>query len=34
MVREHTKFRLDHELAGYVLTLLRASLHRAGVRWF
>jgi len=34
MVREHTKFRLDHELAGYVLTLLRASLHRAGLRWF
>ena len=34
MVQEHTKFRLDHELAGYVLTLMRASMHRAGVRWF
>jgi dolichol-phosphate mannosyltransferase len=34
MVREYTKFRLDHELAGYVRTLLRASLHRVGVRWF
>lgn len=34
MVREHTKFRLDHELAGYIFTLFRASLHRVGVRWF
>jgi dolichol-phosphate mannosyltransferase len=34
MIREHTKFRLGHELAGYVVTLLRASLHRTGVRWF
>lgn len=34
MVREQTKFRLGHELAGYMRTLMRASLHRAGIRWF
>jgi glycosyltransferase involved in cell wall biosynthesis len=34
MVSEHTKFRLGHELTGYIRTLVRASLHRAGIRWF
>jgi dolichol-phosphate mannosyltransferase len=34
MVREQSKFRLGNELAGYMITLLRASLHRLGVRWF
>ena len=34
MVREQTKFRLGNELGGYMLTLMRASLHRAGIRWF
>jgi dolichol-phosphate mannosyltransferase len=29
-----SKFRLGHELGGYLLTLLRAVLHRAGLRWF
>jgi dolichol-phosphate mannosyltransferase len=34
MIREQSKFRLHHELAGYGLTLARAALHRAGARWF
>jgi glycosyltransferase involved in cell wall biosynthesis len=34
MVREQSKFRLGNELAGYGLTLLRAALHRFGLRWF
>ena len=34
MVREQSKFRLGHELGGYMITLVRASLHRVGVRWF
>ncbi len=34
MIREHSKFRLQSELAGYVLTLLRATFHRLGLRWF
>jgi dolichol-phosphate mannosyltransferase len=34
MVREQSKFRLGNELGGYMGTLMRASLHRAGVRWF
>jgi glycosyltransferase involved in cell wall biosynthesis len=34
MVREQSKFRLGHELGGYMVTLIRASLHRVGVRWF
>lgn len=34
MVREQSKFRLGNELAGYMVTLVRASLHRFGMRWF
>jgi dolichol-phosphate mannosyltransferase len=34
MVQEQHKFRLGNELAGYAVTLGRAALHRAGVRWF
>lgn len=34
MLREQSKFRLGNELSGYVMTLLRAALHRAGLRWF
>ena len=34
MVREQSKFRLGNELGGYMITLMRASLHRIGVRWF
>jgi dolichol-phosphate mannosyltransferase len=34
MIREQSKFRLGNEFAGYALTLLRAALHRAGLRWF
>ena len=34
MVREQSKFRLGNELGGYLITLMRASLHRVGVRWF
>ena len=34
MVRSQSKFSLPHELVGYAATLLRASLHRAGLRWF
>lgn len=33
-VRAQSKFKLRNELGGYALTLVRASLHRAGVRWF
>lgn len=28
------KFQLPHELVGYLQVLLRASAHRAGLRWF
>ena len=28
------KFQLPHELIGYLFVLTRASLHRAGLRWF
>jgi glycosyltransferase involved in cell wall biosynthesis len=34
MLREQSKFRLGNELVGYAFTLLRATLHRAGWRWF
>ncbi|HVA06828.1 MAG TPA: glycosyltransferase family 2 protein [Acidimicrobiales bacterium] len=34
MIQEQPKFRLGHELAGYLSTLIRASLHRLGIRWF
>ena len=34
MVREQSKFRLGNELGGYLATLMRASLHRVGIRWF
>jgi glycosyltransferase involved in cell wall biosynthesis len=34
MVRSQSKFSLPHELAGYAATLVRASLHRIGLRWF
>jgi glycosyltransferase involved in cell wall biosynthesis len=34
MVRAQSKFSLPNELLGYGLTLVRASLHRAGLRWF
>jgi glycosyltransferase involved in cell wall biosynthesis len=34
MLREQSKFRLGHEMGGYALTLLRAALHRIGIRWF
>jgi dolichol-phosphate mannosyltransferase len=33
-VRSESKFKLRNELAGYALTLVRAGLHRAGIRWF
>jgi glycosyltransferase involved in cell wall biosynthesis len=33
-VREQMKFQLGNELGGYAVTLLRASLHRAGLAWF
>lgn len=28
------KFQLNHELVGYLHVLARASIHRAGLRWF
>lgn len=28
------KFQLSNEILGYAMVLLRASLHRAGLRWF
>jgi polyisoprenyl-phosphate glycosyltransferase len=28
------KFKLSNEIAGYALVLLRATLHRLGIRWF
>jgi dolichol-phosphate mannosyltransferase len=28
------KFKLSNEIAGYAVVLLRAALHRIGVRWF
>jgi glycosyltransferase involved in cell wall biosynthesis len=34
MYADQPKFRLHNELLGYGLTLVRAALHRAGVRWF
>jgi glycosyltransferase involved in cell wall biosynthesis len=34
MVRSQSKFSLPRELWGYAFTLGRASLHRAGLRWF
>ena len=34
MVRAQSKFSLPNELLGYALTLGRAALHRAGLRWF
>lgn len=34
MIREQSRFRLGNELTGYAGTLARASLHRAGLRWF
>jgi glycosyltransferase involved in cell wall biosynthesis len=34
MLREQSKFRFGHEMGGYVATVLRAALHRLGVRWF
>jgi glycosyltransferase involved in cell wall biosynthesis len=34
MLREQDKFHLGNELMDYALTLLRATLHRAGLRWF
>jgi dolichol-phosphate mannosyltransferase len=34
MVQAHQKFSLPNELIGYGVTLARASLHRAGLRWF
>jgi hypothetical protein len=34
MLQSQNKFRLGNELFGYAGTLLRAALHRAGVRWF
>lgn len=34
MLSEQSKFQLGHELWGYALTLVRAALHRAGLRWF
>lgn len=29
-----SKFRLSHEIVGYGVALVRAALHRAGVRWY
>jgi dolichol-phosphate mannosyltransferase len=34
MYTDQSKFRLRNELGGYALTLVRAGLHRAGLRWF
>jgi len=34
MIRQAAKFRLRNELPGYGVTLVRAALHRAGMRWF
>ena len=34
MLREQDKFRLGNEFVDYGLTLLRASFHRVGLRWF
>jgi glycosyltransferase involved in cell wall biosynthesis len=34
MLREQEKFRLRNELGAYAKVLARASLHRAGLRWF
>jgi glycosyltransferase involved in cell wall biosynthesis len=34
MVRAHSKFSLPNELVGYGMTLVRAALHRTGLRWF
>ena len=34
MLQDQSRFTLGSELAGYAGTLLRASLHRAGLRWF
>lgn len=34
MLHQQSKFRLHNELAGYLMTLVRASLHRSGLRWF
>jgi glycosyltransferase involved in cell wall biosynthesis len=34
MLRAQEKFRLQNELMGYAVTLARAALHRAGLRWF
>jgi dolichol-phosphate mannosyltransferase len=34
MLREQSKFSLGHEMGGYIVTLLRAFLHRIGIRWF
>jgi dolichol-phosphate mannosyltransferase len=28
------KFKLSNEIAGYALVLLRATVHRLGIRWF
>jgi dolichol-phosphate mannosyltransferase len=33
-LRAQDKFRLRNELFGYGVTLARAALHRAGLRWF
>jgi dolichol-phosphate mannosyltransferase len=34
MLQQQSKFRLRNELGGYATILLRAGLHRAGLRWF
>jgi hypothetical protein len=34
MLREQSKFRLGNELGGYLVTLLRARLHKLGIGWF
>ncbi len=34
MLQSQDKFHLGNELAGYAVTLGRAALHRAGLRWF
>jgi hypothetical protein len=33
-LHEQSKFRLHNELGGYATVLVRAGLHRAGLRWF
>jgi len=33
-LQSQQKFRLQNELLGYGVTLSRAALHRAGLRWF